>query len=165
MCPGEVEQQAHVLVVEAIPDRAPVAPGPDDSGHPQQPQRLAHRCLGDVDRRRQVADAQLAGLGQGEEDPHPAAVPQQAEEPGQPVGLLAVEQAAPRVGHPGGVDHPDGTPVERGDFRVLRLRRTHPARYLNICMIVQMIQAGGPAWPGKPDARAGTGRTEPRRPT
>ena len=68
-----------------------------------------------VDGRRQVADAQLAGLGQGEEDPHPAPVAEQAEQARQPLGLVEVEEPAAGVGHPGGVDHPDDAGVERGD--------------------------------------------------
>jgi len=83
--------------------------------------RLAHPRLGHVDGRGQVADAQLAGLGQGEEDPHPAAVAEQPEHHGQALGLVEVEEVAAGVGHPGRIDHPDGAPVEGRDVRRPRL--------------------------------------------
>jgi len=88
---GQVEEEPHVLVVEPVPDGAPVAPGADHAGGAQEPQRWLTPSR-HVDRRRQVADAELAGLGQGEEDPHPAAVAEEPEHHRQTLGLVDVEK-------------------------------------------------------------------------
>lgn len=85
---GQVEQEAHVLVVQTIVHHAAAASGLYDLRGPQQPQRVGDRGLGHLDGRREIADAELARLEKRVQDPCAPCIAQKTEELGQRGGFL-----------------------------------------------------------------------------
>lgn len=86
--PAEVQQHAHVRVVEAVEDEPATAARPNSTRRAQPAKRMRHRGLGTVDGSGKVRHAQLAGFEKGVQDACPRGVAQDPEPLGQAIGLV-----------------------------------------------------------------------------
>lgn len=109
---------ADVGVVEAVERHPPAPADADDPSGPQQPQRVADRGLRQPGRRGQVADAQLAALQQGRQQPQPPRLTEQREHLRQVLDLIGGGHRGPDRGHLARVQRPHPAPVKLH-------RRTH----------------------------------------
>ena len=80
---AEIEQHPHMRIGETVIHHPPVPSVFDNPGSAQQAQGLGYRRLRDLHRGREVAHAQLTGLAQRVENPHPPRVTEQPEHRGE----------------------------------------------------------------------------------
>ena len=77
--PGQIKQHPDMAIVEPIENVATITTVPNNPSRTKQTHRLRHLGVGRLHYLGDIAHAQLASLQQGEQDPHPSRVAQQAE--------------------------------------------------------------------------------------
>src|SRR4051794_51978 len=80
---AEVEQHLDVNIGETVIDHPPCSPAGHDARGPQQPERVRHGGVADLDRLGQVVDAELSCFEQGVEQLGPCRVAKQPEQIGE----------------------------------------------------------------------------------
>ena len=104
---GQLQQGPDVGVVEPVVDHPAVTAVADDPGGAQQSHRMGHHRLGHPDHRSQIADTQLTGVQQGEQDPYPVRLAQQLEPGGQGVCFVGSDETLPGGPDPFEIDDAD----------------------------------------------------------
>jgi len=105
----DVEQPCRQLTDHPVPDEPALALGADHPVRPQQPQRVRHRAVAHAHCERQVGDAQVTGVVQGEQDAQPVDVAERVEYRRGVLQLGAVGEHGCGVAHLVGVDDADVT--------------------------------------------------------
>src|SRR5690606_13951178 len=119
---GHIEEDADVVVGDAVVDRPAISPGSYQAGEAQLTELVAGGGFGGLDGRSQVPDAQFVGFEQGVDHSEPARIRQELEAFGEFHGGLDRQEMALHVGNRVGMYRLVGDGV--GHVAILR--------YLNI---------------------------------